>query len=55
MELPHPANRGLNEDMIRHLYYSTILEGLYEAKIVSLDEGKTKFGEFLTLSNRKND
>lgn len=54
MPLPHPATRSLTNLQLRHLYYSLILEGLHEAKIISLDEAKGKYGEFLTLFDRKN-
>jgi len=31
-----------------------ILEGLYEAHIISIDEAKEKYEEFLRLSDRRN-
>lgn len=57
MPLPHPSGgrRGFRDDFFRHLYYSMILEGLYEAGIIKIDEAKEKYGEFLKLSKRHND
>jgi hypothetical protein len=47
--LPHPAGqrRGFKDEYYRHLYYTKILEGLFKAKIVTINEAKTKFEEFL--------
>lgn len=57
ISLPHPAagRFGFTDEWFRHTYYSMVIEGLYEAGIINLDEAKNKFGEFLTLSNRRND
>ncbi|HVI47868.1 MAG TPA: uracil-DNA glycosylase family protein [Chitinophaga sp.] len=54
--LPHPARgrNGFTPDLFRHSYFSMIVEGLYEAKILSLADAEKKYGEFLTLSRRKN-
>ena len=54
--LPHPASarRGFKNEFFRHLYFSMILEGLYKAGIYSLDEGKEKYREFLTLFEQGN-
>lgn len=55
--LPHPARgrSGFTDELFRHSYYSMVLEGLYEAGIISIDEAQSKYGEFLKLSNRRND
>lgn len=58
LTLPHPASgrRGFRGDFFRHLYYSTILEGLYEAHIIpTLEEVERKYGEFLKKSKRNNE
>jgi hypothetical protein len=57
ISLPHPARgrSGFTDELFRHSYYSMVLEGLYEAGIVSLDEAQSKYGEFLKLSKRSND
>jgi len=56
MPLPHPARAqmGFRRDLYRHSYYSMILEGLFEAGIITIDEAKERYGEFLKLSNRHN-
>jgi hypothetical protein len=50
--LPHPAGqrRGFKDEYYRHLYFTKILEGLYKADIISIDEAQAKFREFLTLT-----
>jgi hypothetical protein len=50
--LPHPAGqrRGFKDEFYRHLYFTRILEGLYKADIVTLDEAEKKFSEFLTTT-----
>jgi hypothetical protein len=52
--LPHPAGKrgGFKDEYYRHLYFTRILEGLYKAGIVSLNEAEKKFSEFLTLTNK---
>ena len=56
ISLPHPARgqQGFSHELFRHLYYSLILEGLYESGIITIEEAKEKYGEFLLLSNRDN-
>jgi len=48
--LPHPAGqrRGFKDEFYRHLYFTKILEGLYKAGIIGLDEALINFSEFLT-------
>lgn len=47
--LPHPAGRrrGFKDEYYRHLYFSSILEGLYDSGIYSMEEAKNKFEHFL--------
>ncbi len=56
ISLPHPARgqQGFSHELFRHLYYSMILEGLYESGIITIEEAKEKYGDFLSLSNRNN-
>jgi len=51
--LPHPARArsGFKNDYYRHLYYSLILEGLYKAGIISKEQAKAKYGDFLDKRN----
>ena len=46
--LPHPAGRrkGFKDEYYRHLYFTKIVEGLYEACIYSMKEAKEKFEVF---------
>lgn len=57
ISLPHPARgqSGFSHELFRHSYYSMILEGLYQAGIVTIDEAQYKYSDFLKLSNRGND
>jgi len=57
ISLPHPARgrNGFTDELFRHSYFSMVLEGLYEAGIVTLEQAQLKYGEFLKLSNRRND
>jgi hypothetical protein len=50
--LPHPAagRRGFRNQFFRHLYFSMILEGLYNSGIFTLEEAEKKYGEFLKLA-----
>ncbi len=50
--LPHPARQkvGFKDEYYRHLYFTRILEGLYRAKIVDINEAKDKFKDFLSLA-----
>ncbi len=47
--LPHPAGRrrGFKDEYYRHLYFSIILEGLYDSGVYSMEEAKNKFEQFL--------
>ena len=56
ISLPHPARgqSGFSHELFRHLFFSQILEGLYESKIINLEEAQNKYGEFLKFSERKN-
>lgn len=47
--LPHPAGRrrGFKDEYYRHLYFSRILEGLYDTGIYSMGDAKDKFEQFL--------
>jgi hypothetical protein len=49
--LPHPAGqrRGFKDEYYRHLYFTKILEGLYNAQIIGLVEAQEKIKEFLTI------
>ena len=55
--LPHPAGqrRGFKDEFYRHLYFTRILEGLYQAGIVSLDQATAHFHDFLAASAPKTD
>jgi hypothetical protein len=57
IDLPHPARgqNGFSNNLFRHSYFSMIIEGLYESKIITADEAEQRYGEFLKLSDRKND
>lgn len=56
ISLPHPARgqSGFSHELFRHAYYSMILEGLFEAGIVSQSEAEKKYGEFLMRAKRNN-
>jgi hypothetical protein len=54
IQLPHPTRRQFSKELFRHAYYSMITEGLYESGIITKEEAERKFGEFLTLSDRRN-
>ncbi len=53
VSLPHPAGqrRGFKDEFYRHLYYSMILEGLYNAGIISKEKVKEKYGQFIDKMN----
>lgn len=48
--LPHPAGqrRGFKDEYYRHLYFTKIVEGLYNSKIIDIVESQLLFKDFLT-------